>query len=241
MKARILIVDDEESIRYTFDNFLSDEGHEVTTARAYDEALEKMLGNNFDLVFMDIILGGKTGIDLLQEFRKRSMHCPVVMITGFPNAETASDAVRLGAFDYIFKPVRQETLLHTTSLALQFKAIQDENERYRSNLEAIFKSVKDAIITVDKDLVILEVNEAAKHICGIGRDCINKPFDNYQICNNDKCTNIIKKTVAAKQPYELFHTECELKGKPGWEVYGENHEGRLRISFDEDRFVFIYS
>jgi len=93
---------------------------------------------------MDIILGGKTGIELLKEARKRNMHCPVVMITGFPNAETASDAVRLGAFDYIFKPVRQETLLHTANMALQYMAIQDENERYRLNLEAIFRSVKDA-------------------------------------------------------------------------------------------------
>lgn len=214
MKASILIVDDEESIRYTFDNFLSDEGHDVTTAGTYDEALEKILEHDFDLVYMDIILGGKTGIDLLQELRKRNIHCPVVMITGFPNAETASDAVRLGAFDYIFKPVRQETLLHTTSMALQFKEIQDQNERYRLNLEAIFKSVKDAIITVDKDLVILEANDAAKKLCGIGRDCINRPFNSCRIHNNDKCTEIIRKTIATQKPHELFHTECELLGKP---------------------------
>ena len=214
MKAKILIVDDEESIRYTFNSFLSDEGYEVTTAGAYDEAMDKLLASDYDLVFMDIILGGKTGIDLLLNTRKNNIHCPVVMITGFPNAETASDAIRLGAFDYIFKPVRQETLLHTTNMALQYKAIQDENERYRSNLEAIFRSVKDAIITVDKELVVLEVNDAAKKICGFDRDHINKPFSSSETCCYDKCINILKKTIFTKKAHEVLHTECELNSKP---------------------------
>ncbi len=214
MKAKILIVDDEESIRYTFNSFLSDEGHEVTTASTYDEAIDRLLAGDYDLVFMDIILGGKTGIDLLLNTRKNDIHCPVVMITGFPNAETASDAIRLGAFDYIFKPVRQETLLHTTNMALQYKAIQDENERYRSNLEAIFRSVKDAIITVNKELVVLEVNDAVKKICGIDRDCINRPFSSCLKCSNDKCINILKKTISTNSASELLNTECELNGKP---------------------------
>ncbi|MEN8264281.1 MAG: sigma 54-interacting transcriptional regulator [Nitrospirota bacterium] len=214
MKANILIVDDEESIRYTFNSFLSDEGHEVTTAGTYDEAIDKLLADDYDLVFMDIILGGKTGIDLLLNTRKNNIHCPVVMITGFPNAETASDAIRLGAFDYIFKPVRQETLLHTTNMALQYKAIQDENERYRSNLEAIFRSVKDAIITVNKELVVLEVNDAAKKICEIDRDCINKPVSSCLKCCNDKCIDILKKTISTNRANEVLHIECELKDKP---------------------------
>jgi PAS domain S-box-containing protein len=136
------------------------------------------------------------------------------MITGFPNAETASDAIRLGAFDYIFKPVRQETLLHTTNMALQYKAIQDENERYRSNLEAIFRSVKDAIITVNKELVVLEVNDAAKKICGFDRKCINKHFSSSLTYCNDKCIDILKKTISTKKAHEVLHAECELNGKP---------------------------
>ena len=54
MRAKILVVDDEESLRYTFNSFLSDEGHEVSTAENYDEALEQITNNNFDLIFMDI-------------------------------------------------------------------------------------------------------------------------------------------------------------------------------------------
>ena len=153
--ARILVVDDEESIVYTFESFLSDEGHEVLTARSYEEALERLSGTDVDVVFSDILLGGRSGIDVLREVKARGLECPVVMITGYPEVRTASEAVRLGAFDYVAKPVVQETLLRLTSVALQHKRALDESGRYRSHLEAIFRSVDDAIITVDGEMNVL--------------------------------------------------------------------------------------
>jgi PAS domain S-box-containing protein len=211
--AKILIVDDEESIRFTFDSFLSDEGHEVATAGEYNEALEVLSRNDFDLIFMDIVLGGKTGIDLLKEIKNRGLNCQVVMITGYPNVETASAALRLGAFDYIFKPVKQEILLHITGMALQNKALRDENEKYRTNLEAIFKSVKDAIITVDKDLAVLEANEAAENICGLTRGSLGKSLGAIQTNCNYKCLEVLKKTILEKHPFEVQRTECEYNGR----------------------------
>lgn len=211
--ANILVVDDEESIRFTFDSFLSDEGHEVATAKSYDEALETISKSDPDLIFMDIVLGGKTGIDLLQEVRNTNPNCPVVMITGYPNVETASDALRLGAFDYIFKPVKQDTLLHTTGMALQYKALRDENEKYRSNLEAIFRSVKDAIITVDKDLVVLEVNEAANRICGLDRDSIGKSLASIQTNCNCRCLETLRNSVNSRHATEVTRSECEHNGR----------------------------
>ncbi len=211
--AKILIVDDEESIRFTFDSFLSDEGHEVASAASFDEALRIISDSVFDLIFMDIVLGGKTGIDLLKEVKEADAHGPVVMITGFPNVETASDALRIGAFDYIFKPVKQEALLHTTSMALQYKALQDENEKYRSNLEAIFRSVKDAIVTVDKNLLILEVNEAAKKICAINRDSIGKNLSGILTHCNGKCLDAVSETVTHNTYIETHRIECQHNGR----------------------------
>jgi PAS domain S-box-containing protein len=210
--AKVLIVDDEESIRFTFDSFLSDEGHEVCSAEDYDKALNMITGSTFDLIFMDVVLGGRSGIDLLQEIREKNIGCPVVMITGYPNVETASSAVRLGAFDYIFKPVRQETLLHTANMALQYKELQDENVKYRSNLEAIFRSVKDAIITVDKELVIIETNDAAKKICGIDRDAIGRPFGAHSGGCGSKCLDLLNNTLTGKQSLEVQRAECECNG-----------------------------
>ncbi|MBW2594095.1 MAG: response regulator, partial [Deltaproteobacteria bacterium] len=160
MSPRILIVDDEENLCFTLERFLLAEGYQVATAGDYDGALAALDQTDFDLIFADIVLKGKTGMDLLGKIKAGKFHGQVVMITGVPTIDTASKAVRLGAFDYIPKPVTQEALLRVTRAAWRHKALVDEKDRYQSNLEAIFKSVKDAIITVDKALVVLEVNDA---------------------------------------------------------------------------------
>src|SRR5208282_677393 len=166
MKSKILVIDDEESIRFVFENFLSEAGYEVTTAATYDAALTCVSEADFDLIFADIILGNRSGIDILRIIREKEIICPVIIITGVPDIESASEAVRLGAFDYIPKPMRRDVILKAAQTALQFKALTLEKEKYRSNLEAIYRSVTDAIITVDTDLTVIEVNEAATNICG---------------------------------------------------------------------------
>ncbi|MBI3601018.1 MAG: response regulator, partial [Nitrospinae bacterium] len=123
MNARILVIDDEDSIRFTFENFLSDEGYEVVTAPNYEKAISAISEKDFDVVFTDIVLEGTTGIDVLREVKKISPNCPVIMITGAPDAKTASEALRLGAYDYLFKPIKQDTLLHTTKKVLQHKRL----------------------------------------------------------------------------------------------------------------------
>ena len=121
-KYRILIVDDEESIRFTLECFLTEEGYEVVTAKNYDEAIQKIETGSFDMIYADIILGGgKTGIDVIREARDRGVTCPVVVITGAPSVETAVEAARLGVFDYVPKPIRWENLLLTTKAALEGK------------------------------------------------------------------------------------------------------------------------
>ncbi len=206
--AKILIVDDEESIRFTFENFLSNEGHDVDTAPDFQTAVDRITDTTYDLIFADIILGGKTGIDLLKEIKKRNSRSVVVMVTGYPNIETASDAVRLGAFDYIPKPVRPDTLIHTATLALQHKALQDKAEQYRSNLEAIFRSVQDAIITVDKDLMVLEINEAAKKMCRLGHENIGSSFASIHPDCGGKCLDTLQKTITSQKGVEIKRAEC---------------------------------
>ena len=138
MGEKILIIDDEENIRFTLGRFLQAEGYEVASADSYTAAIANINSTEFDLIFTDILLKDKTGINVLEEVRNRNLRCPVVVFTGAPNVETASEAVRLGAFDYIVKPIRQSTLLRVAGAALQHKAMLQEREAYRQNLEAIF-------------------------------------------------------------------------------------------------------
>ena len=215
-RYRILVIDDEESIRYTFESFLEDKGYYVETAGGFDEAVERINHEDFDLVFADVILpGGKTGIDVIRELKAWNPYCPVVMITGDPNVDSASEAVRLGAFDYIPKPVRQETLVRVAAMALKQKTLVEERERYRSNLEAIFRSVKDAIITVDGDLRVVEINEAASKICGLSRESIGQSFNVAQTDCRRNCVDAVVESIETKQPVRFFRMECGREESPG--------------------------
>ncbi|MBU0676461.1 MAG: sigma 54-interacting transcriptional regulator [Proteobacteria bacterium] len=169
--SRILIVDDEESLRLTFKMFLTKEGYgPVDVASTFEQAMALIDQHTFDLIISDIVLEGNSGIDLLRYLKESGADCPVVMVTGYPNIESASEAVRLGAFDYLSKPVKKEGLLRVARMALQQyslwkekEKLHQEKEHYRQYMEAVFRSVPDAIITVDSNLCIVEMNDTALH------------------------------------------------------------------------------
>jgi two-component system, NtrC family, response regulator HydG len=123
VKACILVIDDEESIRYTFERFMTCAGHRVITASNCREAWDRIDEGGIDLIFSDIILPDGTGIDILREIKLRQDACEVIMITAYPSEETARETMQLGASDYITKPLRQEDVLHSVSRALQHKKV----------------------------------------------------------------------------------------------------------------------
>ena len=119
MKANILIIDDEESIRFSFHRFLAAEGHNVITAASYLEALSRMDEMIFDLILADIILDDGWGIDILQEVTRRNLKTRVIIMTAYPTAETVKASFDMQAIDYLTKPLRQEVLLHSVNKVLQ--------------------------------------------------------------------------------------------------------------------------
>ncbi len=221
--ARILIIDDEESIRFGFKAHLSKESHEVFTAGDYVSSLDILSTTDPDLIISDIILENNTGIDILEEVKSKGMHCPVIMITGEPNINTATDAVRMGAFDYLPKPIKKETLLRVSGLALQHKALLDEKdkiekekERYRNNLEAIFRSLDDAIITVDHEMKVIEANDVTNIICDFPpNDIIGRTFSNDTNQCVKSCHKVLQETLKTKKPIKEFRVKCTHKSRPG--------------------------
>ena len=188
----ILIVDDEISLRNTFRIFLQRAGYQhVVAVASFGEAIEAVSSTTFDLIICDIVLESHSGIDLLKRFRQLGISCPVVIITGYPHVETASEAVRLGAFDYLSKPVEKETLLKTARLAIQHYRLEQEKraaefarEGYRRFLETIFRSVSDSIISVDKDCNILQMNQAAIQLFQTLQLEYNQNGENASLCGN---------------------------------------------------------
>ncbi|MHC1743299.1 MAG: sigma 54-interacting transcriptional regulator [Syntrophobacteraceae bacterium] len=206
--ANILVIDDEESIRFTFSRFIRGAGHEVVAAETLAQGIQRVTRESFDLIFADILLGGETGIDILRLMRDHGVTSPLVFITAYPNVHTASEAVRLGAFDYLQKPVQKDTLLRVIKLALEHKRIMDENERYRANLEAILASVKDVIVTVDKDLMLLSYNRAAEECYGLSPQQSGKPFGLLATGCHGRCIEAIETAIRTKQPADLRRIEC---------------------------------
>ncbi|MBF0557109.1 MAG: sigma 54-interacting transcriptional regulator [Nitrospirae bacterium] len=217
MMAKIIVVDDEYWIRNTFKDFLEEAGYNVFTTGDYSEAISMIADNDFDLVIVDIVLGGYSGIDLLREIKAGTPASLVVMITGYPEIETASEAVRLGAFDYITKPVRKDALLRVVNAALSYKSLVDEKEKYRMHLEAIFRSVNVGIITVNTEMHIVSFNGAATKICGFTdtAQLENDLLYSHESQCSKRCFFTLRETIQTKKSYDIYRLECKHKLKSG--------------------------
>lgn len=125
MKAKILVIDDEPDIAFILEGMLSKEGYAVDTAGGIAAAEEKMAKNNYDLILADIVLGSETGVDILREVKTKNLNSIVIFMTGFPTFDTAAEAIRLGVFDYLSKPIEMGRLINTVRKALQSKGLVD--------------------------------------------------------------------------------------------------------------------
>lgn len=126
---RVLLVDDEPNIRWTMAEFLKRGGYEAAVAADFEGAISILERDPVDVAVIDIVLPGRSGIELLREVRRRSPNVPVIMITGEPNPSNMPEIVRAGAYDFIPKPVVREVLLRAVSRAIERKRLSDEKER----------------------------------------------------------------------------------------------------------------
>lgn len=135
MPARILVVDDEPDIRSTVQEILSDEGYRVATAESAAAAREARRGERPDVVLLDIWMPDQDGISLLREWSERGgLPCPVIMMSGHGTIETAIEATRLGAYDFVEKPLSLAKLLLTVERALETSRLRRENEGLRNQM-----------------------------------------------------------------------------------------------------------
>ncbi|NEZ04466.1 sigma-54-dependent Fis family transcriptional regulator [Wenzhouxiangella sp. XN201] len=140
--ARILIVDDEPDIREMIGEILADEGHEVAFAADAGEARERLRESAPELILLDVWMPDTDGISLLREWRDADvLNCPVVMISGHGSVETAVEATRLGAFDFIEKPVSMARLMVTIENALEAGRLKRENEGLKRSQPAVLEPI----------------------------------------------------------------------------------------------------
>ncbi len=131
----VLVVDDAETIRDLLSEFLKEHGFEVSGAADGQAGLDLLKARRFDLFFVDLVMPGMGGIDMLREARDLGIHTPAIVITGFGTIQTAVEAMRLGAYDYITKPFILEELLMTVNRALEYYKLQRENASLKRQLK----------------------------------------------------------------------------------------------------------
>jgi two-component system, NtrC family, response regulator PilR len=137
--SSILVVDDEKSLRDFLAIMLEEEGYKVFTAHNADSALKLIKENTFDLILTDIRMGKSNGIDVLESAQKILPDTPVVMMTAYATAETAVDAMKKGAYDYISKPFKIEDVQLIVKNAIEKKKLSEENRLLKTALNDRFQ------------------------------------------------------------------------------------------------------
>jgi two-component system, NtrC family, nitrogen regulation response regulator NtrX len=135
MAATILIVDDESGIRESLGALLRDEGYEVEAVASGEECLERIGRRNFELILLDVWLKKMDGLNTLEQIQMLDGAPMVVMISGHGNIETAVRATKLGAFNFIEKPLSLEKVVLVVRNALEYLRLESENRRLRAELE----------------------------------------------------------------------------------------------------------
>jgi two-component system response regulator PilR (NtrC family) len=138
MSKRIIIVEDEETLRNTLASVLEEEGYEVSKKNDAASAVEAIREENFDLVITDLKMPGMDGINLLQKVMKMSPQTFVILMTAYGTVETAVEAMQKGAYDYIMKPFLFDDVLNKLKRLFQYKRVALENQVLRQELEERF-------------------------------------------------------------------------------------------------------
>jgi two-component system, NtrC family, response regulator PilR len=153
--ARILVVDDELSMRQYLEVLLRRRGYDVVTASNLVEARTRISGGSLDLVVSDIRLGKESGLQVLREVRERSAETEVILITAFGTPAAAVEAMREGAYDYICKPFDNEEMTLLVQNALEKRALREENRALRESFGG--------------NLLMVGSSEAMEHVRGLVR------------------------------------------------------------------------
>ena len=133
-EGKVLVIDDDVVVRGVLTDILQDEGYRVRMAASGQEGLACMKGDMFDVALVDIMLPDSNGLEVLRNLREMDEDLKAVIITGYPSLESATQAVRLGAFDYIMKPLENERVLLSVHNALEARKLTRRNKQLLRDL-----------------------------------------------------------------------------------------------------------
>jgi len=237
-KAKVLIVDDEESILETLTGILEDEGHEVITASSGEKALMLFNESPPDLVLMDVWMPGMDGIETLKSIKEKNRDACVIMISGHSNIDTAVHAIKLGAYDFMEKPLSLEKVTILVRRALEKQTLEKENIALKTSISqqweiigknpgiiALIDKIQKAAISQGRVIIFGE--------SGTGKELVARALHN---ASDRKDNNFIEVNCAAI-PHELIESELFGHEKGSFTGAFESKKGKFELADEGTLFL----
>ncbi|MBM3961340.1 MAG: response regulator [Planctomycetes bacterium] len=213
--ARIVLIDDETRLQQTLARFLAQQGHTVHLGAGFRDVEHHLHPGRFEVLITDIVMPDFDGLQVLREVAEvRGCNEPVILITGEPNLQTASEAVRRGAFDYVSKPVTKDRLLEVTARGLRHVQILRERDHARQmelqvlrNLAALGESA--SVLTHEIRTPITSLRHALRAVgdkLGLDDRVLVEEF----VANLLKIERMLGQTLSFAKPLELRRQDVEL-------------------------------
>ncbi|MBF8293524.1 MAG: ntrX [Bacteroidetes bacterium] len=204
----ILVVDDEKSVRDSLKMVLEFESYEVLFAENGHEALRHLTTASIDLILLDVKMAGMDGLEVLQRVRQKRSELPVIMISGHGTIETAVEATKLGAFDFLAKPLDRDKLLVTVRNALQQAKLSEEYRQLRESVEGKWQilgespKIKEILAVIERvaptDVRVLITGEN-----GSGKELVARALQRY----SKRSSKPFIEVNCAAIPSELIESE----------------------------------
>jgi two-component system nitrogen regulation response regulator NtrX len=237
-KATILIVDDEESILDTLSSILEDEGHDVITASSGESAISKFIENPPDIILLDVWMPGIDGIETLKSIREKNRDVCVIMISGHSNIDTAVQAIRLGAYDFLEKPLSLDKVLILIRRALEMQMLEKENMALRTSMARKWEIVGESPeINELKDKIMKAAISQGRVIIlgesGSGKELVARALHN---ASQRRDKNFIEVNCAAI-PHELIESELFGHEKGSFTSAFESKKGKFELADEGTLFL----
>jgi len=238
MAHSVLIVDDEEGIRHSLSSILSEEGYAVEAVPSGEECLAHLAGGHFDVVILDVWLPKMDGIETLERMRQRGHYPMVVMISGHSNIETAVRATKLGAFDFIEKPLSIEKITRSVKNAVEFLRLEEENRRLREELGYRYQVIGESVpMKALRQQIALAAPTNGRVLIygesGTGKELVARALHAASL----RCNEPFVEVNCAAIPEELIESELFGHTKGSFTGASEDKVGKFRTADNGTLFL----